>query len=85
MRKTLAEVAKDTSPSAHAPRVLRQSTIDAMRQCFALIAERERDLADRAGRTRKEYPRYADETGASGETSTVVPFADMKKKPDALK
>lgn len=81
MRKTLAEIAKDTSPSAHSPRVLRQSTIDAMRRCFGLIADRERELADRAGRAQREYPRYADQPGVS----KVVSLADIEKKPGASK
>ena len=79
MRKTLAEIAKDTSATRGAPHPLRQSTLDAMRKCFSLIAERERELAEAAGHKQNEYPRYADEP----KTTHTASFVDMKQKPES--
>lgn len=79
VRKTLAKVAKDTSVTGNAPHPLQQSTINAMRECFALVAERERQLAAQDGVAQNERPRYADEP----KKTNVISFVDAKRKPKA--
>ena len=61
MRKVLAQIVKDTTPEFKTMKhPLSPSTIEDIKQCFALIAARERELADAAGAVR-ERPYYADE------------------------
>jgi hypothetical protein len=61
LRKTLGNIVKDTAPRPGRPNPLQQSTIEEIRGLFALIAERERELADAAGMTAKERPYFSDE------------------------
>lgn len=61
MRKVLAQIIKDTTPEFKTMKhPLSGSTIEDIRQCLALIAARERELADAAGIAR-ERPYYSDE------------------------
>jgi hypothetical protein len=46
MRKTLGNIVKDVTPSAGRPNPLSENTILDIRDCFALISEREKELAD---------------------------------------
>lgn len=46
MRKTLGNIVKDTTPSATRPTPLSDNTIQDIKDCFALISERERELAN---------------------------------------
>jgi hypothetical protein len=45
MRKTLGNIVKDVTPTAGRPNPLSENTIMDIRDCFALIAEREKELA----------------------------------------
>ncbi len=70
MRKVLAQIVKETTPEYKTMKhPLSPETIEDIRQCFALIAARERELADAAGAVR-ERPYYADEPA----TAEVVPL-----------
>ncbi len=70
MRKVLAQVVKDTTPEFKTMKhPLAPSTIEDIKHCFALIAARERELADAAGLPR-EKPYYVDEKPAA----QVVPL-----------
>lgn len=60
MRKTLTAVAKDVAPPPGMQHPLSQETIDDVRACLALIAAREKELADAEGRG-GDRPYYADE------------------------
>ncbi len=61
MRKLLARIVKDTTPEFKTMKhPLSPETIEDIKQCFALIAARERELADAAGAAR-ERPYFADE------------------------
>lgn len=76
MRKTLAQVIKDTTPefrTMHHP--LSERTIQDIRDCFALIAARERELADEAG-IAEERPHFRDEKPSA----VVVPLHGLSKK-----
>ena len=76
MRKTLANVVKDTAPPAGMRHPLKDSTINDIRDCFALISARERTLQQLSGKaTAKMRPRFADEP----RTDQVVPFGKIKK------
>lgn len=78
MRKTLAAIIKDVTPPPGMKHPLSERTIEDVRQCFSLIAAREKDLAEAQGRG-GERPYYADEPQAA----QVVPIAGIgraKKK-----
>ena len=77
MRKVLAQIVKDTTPGPGMRHPLRKQTIKDIRNCFGLIAARERDLAKGAGIEGKEKPHFVDETQAS----KVIRFKPMPKKP----
>jgi hypothetical protein len=49
MRKTLANVVKDATPLGGRPNPLKDSTIQDIKDCFALISDRERELAEKLG------------------------------------
>ncbi len=78
LRKTLADVVKDTTPLPGRRHPLQESTIERIRDCFSLISARERELAqggaDDASALR---PRYADEP----RTREVVPLKRAAKPP----
>ncbi len=46
MRKTLGNVVRDVAPLGGRPNPLTDSTVQDIKDCFALISERERELAE---------------------------------------
>ena len=75
LRKTLADVVKDTTPLPGRRHPLKESTIERIRDCFSLISARERELIhddahDGTRDTSAMRPRYADEA----RTQEVVPL-----------
>ena len=74
MRKVLAAIIKDTTPEPGTRHTLTDRTIQDIRQCLALIAAREKELADAEGRG-GERPYYADQP----QKSTVVPIGRIGK------
>jgi hypothetical protein len=74
MRKTLSAIIKEITPPAGMKHPLSKGTIGDVRQCMALIAAREKELADEQGRT-GERPYYADEP----QSVQVVPIAGLGK------
>jgi hypothetical protein len=79
MRKVLASVIKDTTPPPGMKHPLTDTTIEDVRACLALIAARERELADQQG-VAVERPYYTDEKPAA----EVVPLGRIPrpKKPE---
>jgi len=76
MRKTLANVVKDTAPPAGMRHPLKDSTIKDIRDCFALISAREQTLQRLSGKpSSKMRPHFADEP----KTSQVVPLRKIIK------
>ena len=75
MRKTLSAIIKDVTPPPGMRHPLSEGTIEDVRQCLALIAAREKELADAQGRG-GERPYYADEHQAT----RVVPIAGLSRK-----
>jgi hypothetical protein len=79
MRKVLGSVVKDTAPQPGMRNVLSDTTIEDIRQCFALISAREQELAKEAGITITDRPRFVDEPARS----QVVSISSIKKKADS--
>ncbi len=77
MRKLLAQIVKDTTPGPGMRHPLNEQTIKDIRDCFGLIAARERELNVLAGVDNKDRPEYADEE----KTSTIIKFKAPDKKP----
>lgn len=75
MRKTLAAVIKDVTPPPGMRHPLSEATITDVRQCLALIAAREKELADADGRG-GERPYYSDQPPAA----SVVPVGTLGKR-----
>jgi hypothetical protein len=49
MRKTLGNVVRDCTPLGGRPNPLTTNTIQDIKDCFALISDREKELADKLG------------------------------------
>lgn len=81
VKKVLTSVAKDTYTPPQLKHPLSDLTIQGIRECLALVATRETELAEEAGRPLTDRPRYVDEP----KTSVVVPLdlSRAKKKRDA--
>jgi len=69
LRTVLGNIVKDTAPRPGMPSPLQEGTIESIRELFAMIAEREAELAQQAGLNRNEKPYFADEPR---ETSVVT-------------
>ena len=76
MRKVLSSIVRDTTPPPGRPHPLRESTIEDIKHCFALITAREQEIHVQAGKGMDKRPRYADEP----KTSHVVDFVKPEKK-----
>lgn len=61
MRKVLAGIIKDTTPQPGMKHPLSQHTLEDIRDCLALIAAREAEVAEGLGLSRDERPYYVDE------------------------
>ena len=76
MRKTLGNIVKDVTPSATRPNPLSENTIMDIRDCFALISEREKELADALGFDQAK-PYYTD---GEQPNSNVINFVKPTKE-----
>ncbi|MCG6940185.1 MAG: segregation and condensation protein A [Thiohalocapsa sp.] len=77
MRKTLGAIIRDVTPPPGMKHPLSGNTIEDVRQCLALIAAREQELADLDGRG-GERPYFADEP----QSAQVVSVAGLKRNRD---
>ena len=77
MRKTLGNVVKDATPLGGRPNPLKDSTIQDIKDCFALISDRERELAEKLGFD-KSRPYYQD--GSEQPNSNVINFTKPPSK-----
>ncbi|MHB8256055.1 MAG: segregation and condensation protein A [Acidiferrobacterales bacterium] len=73
VKKVLADVAKDTFTRPGHSHPLSDETVQGIRECFGLIAARERELAEAAGRSMNQRPRYVDEPAGAGHV--VIPLS----------
>jgi hypothetical protein len=76
MLKVLSSIIRDTTPPPGRPHPLRESTIEDVKHCFALITAREQEIHKDAGKDMERRPRYADEP----KKSHVVDFIKPDKK-----
>jgi hypothetical protein len=60
MRKTLGNVVRDVTPLGGRPNPLTDNTIQDIKDCFGLISERERELAEKLNFDQAK-PYYADD------------------------
>ena len=74
MRKTLANIIKDTTPEPSMIHPLSKDTVEDIKACFALIAARERDLMEEMGVENKARPHFTDEP----KSAQVVEFQKPK-------
>lgn len=71
VKRTLANVVRDTATPHGMRHPLSDATIEDLRQCLALISARERELAQAAGREMSTRPRYADEPERAGQVIRI--------------
>ena len=71
MRKTLGNIVKDVTPTATRPNPLSENTIMDIRDCFALISEREKELADALGFDQAK-PYYTDGEKPSAKVVSIT-------------
>ncbi len=76
MRKVLGQVVRETTPRPGLKHPLSEATVEDIRQCFALIAARERKLANAAGVELRERPHYVDEP----RTAEVIPMSRIGRQ-----
>jgi len=81
MRKILGAVIRDTTPQPGMKQPLSENTINSIKDCFALIAAREKELAEEAGIDNQMRPRYVDEPSTSKVVS--IDKIGMMKSPDS--
>lgn len=79
MRKVLAAVVRDVTPTAGRPNPLRESTIRDIRECFGLIAARERELAEMLGLAPMR-PFYPDQAPRSAKVVQLVKPAKTQEE-----
>lgn len=77
LRKVLANIVKDTTPTAGMLHPLSENTRADIRDLFGLISEREKELADLSNPDRSEKPYFAGEK----KPSNVINMPVSKKKP----
>ncbi len=75
VRKTLGAIARETTPQNGDEHPLTKQTFEDMRDCFTLIAQRERELAEEAGINTSMRPSFSDEPTAA----KVVSIESLKK------
>lgn len=74
MRKTLANIIKDTTPDPGLIHPLSKATVEDIKACFALIAARERELMKEMGIENTARPHFTDEP----QSADVVKFHKPK-------
>jgi hypothetical protein len=87
MKKILTSVVKDTAIPPGMIHPLKEQTIDAIRDCLVLISERERELAEEAGRSMDMRPHFVDDPKyrQAQQSEVVIPLSKSgltKDKPE---
>jgi len=77
VKMVLTGVVRDTATPPGMKHPLSDQTIADMRQCLLLISERERELAEAAGRPMSRRPRYVDEPKPAGDV--VIPLGAIRR------
>jgi hypothetical protein len=76
MKLTLVDVIRDTTVAPGIKHPLSERTIQGIRDCLVLITDRERELAEAAGRGSTARPVFADDP----RRPAVVPVSDLRRK-----
>ena len=76
MRKTLGNVVRDVTPLGGRPNPLKESTIQDIKDCFTLISDRERELAEKLNFDQSK-PYYQDDEQPN---ATVINFVRPPKE-----
>ena len=79
LRKVLSSVVREITPEPGMRHPLSEQTMEDVRQSFALIAAREKEIADAAGKPSLHRPRFTDETPSSN----VVKLHGISKDEDS--
>ncbi len=77
IKRVLTDIAKDTSTPPGIKHPLSENTIQGIRECLALVAARERELNESAGRKNSARPEFIDEP----KKTQVLTFHKPGKKP----
>ncbi|HDN25705.1 MAG TPA: segregation and condensation protein A [Thioploca sp.] len=75
MRKVLTSIIREITPEPGGKYPLSEETVEDIRMCFALIAAREKELAEEQGITNLARPHYADEP----QTTRTVPLDQIQR------
>lgn len=76
MKRIITDVAKETFAKPGHVHPLSDDTIRNMRDCLGLIAAREAELQEEAGRSSTARPQFIDEPNRA----VVVPITEIKKQ-----
>ncbi|HEX8987016.1 MAG TPA: hypothetical protein VF816_03580 [Rhodocyclaceae bacterium] len=79
LRIVLGNIVRDTAPRPGSASPLRPETTESVRELFALIAEREAELARQAGLDVTERPYYADDERNIAEVALPTRGRDKKR------
>ncbi len=74
---TLTGIIKDTATPPGMRHPLSDETLVNLRDCLALISEREQELAEQTGQPSAQRPRFTDEPSAR--TDVVIPLDQLRK------
>lgn len=75
MRKVLSSVIRDITPEPGMRHPLSEQTMEDVKQCFALITAREKELNELAGMPSQHRPQYVDDQNKAN----VVQFHNINK------
>lgn len=78
MRQVLSGIIRDITPAQGQRHPLSEGTMEDIKQCFTLIAAREKEINEEAGMPSMHRPRYVDEQ----KTTNVVKLHSPGKKDD---
>lgn len=77
VKKVLTDIAKDTFTRPGHSHPLSDKTVQGIRECFGLIAARERELSEAAGRPTNHRPHFTDEPDTSTGMHVVIPLGKI--------
>ena len=77
VKLVLTQVAKDTATEPGLKHPLSQQTIKDIRDCFVMIAAREKELVELGGRSMEHRPRYTDEPRPAADV--IIPIDSIRK------
>jgi len=75
MRKVLSNIIRELTPAPGGSYPLSEQTVEDVRMCFALIAAREKELAEAQGINNKARPHFTDEP----QTTKTVPLEQIRR------